>query len=217
VAAPPARRSARRTSLLALVALLSTGLWLTAAGPTFACSCVAPEPLAAYSTTDYAIFSGTTGPSDARGVPVRVENWFSGPGPAPIVYLAASSFGDSASCGTNLPAAGTDWIWVAYLPEDGGDPGTGLCNPHAQLGTPEGDAMLADAISTFGGGPTTDPPAAATDPPGTTATDPPTTVREEPVAAVDSGVLIVVATVGLAVVVLLGAVLIARRRPGAGA
>lgn len=214
--ARPARRSARRTSLLVLVALLSTGLWLTAAGPTFACSCVAPEPLAAYATKDYAIFSGTTGPSDARGVPVRVATWFSGSGPAAIVYLSARSFGDSAGCGTNLPAPGTAWIWVAWLPEDGGDLGTGLCNPHAQLGTPEGDAMLADAISTYGGVMTTEPPGAPTGSAEPASSAPPASGKN-PATAVDWGVPIVLGTVGLAVVVLLGAVLIARRRPGAGA
>ncbi len=204
MSAHPARRSARRVLLLASVASLLTALWLTAAGPTFACSCVQPQPMAAYGTADYAVFSGTTGPSDARGVPVRVAHWFSGRGPAPIVYLAASSFGDSAGCGTNLPTAGTDWIWVAYLPEGGGDPGTGLCNPHGQLGTPEGEAFLADAVSAFGG-------IAMSEPPGASATESPGAPTPAPETPADDGVAILLVTVGLGLGILLGAIAIASR------
>lgn len=202
MAAPSARRSARRSGLLVSIAFLSTALWLTAAGPTFACSCVEPQPMATYGTADHAIFSGAAGPSDARGVPVRVALWFSGPGAAPIVYLAATSFGDGAGCGTSLPPAGTEWIWVSYLPEGGGDPITGLCSPHGRLGTPDGDAMLADATATFGG--------AA--PPGTTATDRPEAAPQTPFVPPEAGIPIVLATVGLGLTVLLAAVVIARRR-----
>lgn len=205
MAAQSNRRRAGRLALVLSAASLSTFLWLTAAGPTFACSCMEGQPMAAYATNDNVIFSGTTGPSDARGVPVRVATWFSGPGAAAIVYLAATSFGDGSSCGTSAPRAGTDWIWVAYVPEDGGDPITGLCSPHGQLGTDEGDAMLADATTTFGG----------VAPPGTTPTDPP----EAPQAPVppEAGAPIVLVTVGLGLAVLLGAVVLARRRPRAGA
>jgi hypothetical protein len=75
----PGRR-AGRLPLLAVLVSLSTGLWLFAAGPTTACSCVLPGPLAEYRTNDHAIFSGTVGPKDARGVPVRVTEWFWGRG-----------------------------------------------------------------------------------------------------------------------------------------
>jgi hypothetical protein len=206
MAAQPARRHARRLTLILLVASLSTALWLTIAGPTFACSCMEGQPMGAYATPEHAIFSGTTGPSDARGVPVRVARWFFGPGPAAVVYLGAASFGDGASCGTSVPPAGTEWIWVTYLPEGGGDPMAGLCTPHAQLGTVEGDAMLVDAALTYGG--------AA--PPGASATDPPETAPQAPIPP-EAGVPIVAATVGLGLAVLLGAVVLARRRPRAGA
>ena len=201
-----APRSVSRLALLVAVASLSAALWLTAAGPTFACSCVQPGPIGTYKTVDNAIFSGTAGPSDARGVPVRVAQWFWGAGSAPIVYLSASSFGDGASCGTNKPTAGTDWIWVTWLPEGGGDPSSGLCNPHAQLGTPEGDALLADATTTFGG----------VAPPGTSETDPPGNAPEPPPDSSGAAGPILLATVGLGVVVLLGAVVVARRRSRSG-
>lgn len=198
----PIKSYARRLASLLSFAFLSTALWLTAAGPTFACSCVQPEPMAAYATADHAIFAGTAGPSDARGVPVRVAQWFSGTGAAPLVYLSAQSFTGEASCSTSLPPAGTNWIWVTFLPEGGGDPVTGLCNPHGQLGTPEGDALLADATATYGG----------IAPPGAAATDPPETAPGSPAVPAEAGGLIVLGTVGFALALLVGVVLIARRR-----
>ncbi len=212
----PAHGSARRLTLLASVAFLSIALWLLAAGPTVACSCVQPQPMAAYGTGDNVVFSGTAGPRDARGVPVRVATWFSGRGPAPVVYLAASSFGDGSACGTGLPAAGTDWIWVAFLPEGGGDPVTGLCEPHGQLGTPEGDAMLADAVATYGGAPATGPPGAVSESPASSATAPPAGAPTSPAASSDPGLPILLGTIGLGLAVLLVAVVIARRRTAGG-
>jgi hypothetical protein len=203
----------RRLAALLSLTFLSMALWLTAAGPAFACSCVGPQPMAAYATADNAVFSGTAGPRDNRGVPVRVSAWFSGRGAAPIIYLAAQSFGDSAACGTNVPNAGTDWIWVTYLPEGGGDPIAGLCSPHAQLGTPEGDAMLKDATATFGG--VVPLGGSPSDPPGVAATDPPASSPESPTAPLDSGALIALITLGLGLAVLAGVVLLARRRTAA--
>ena len=199
MSAPRFRRTVRRVGLLTTLPLLTTAVWLLAAGPTFACSCAMPGPMQEYATADNAIFSGTAGLKDARGVPVEVETWFAGSGAAPIVYLAASSFGDGSSCGTNAPTPGTRWIWVTWLGEGQGDPVTGLCSPHGQLGTPEGDAMLADAARTFGGTPF----AVATDPP-----EP----APAPLVPEGSEPAIVVGTIGLGLAIFGGAVLLARRR-----
>jgi hypothetical protein len=196
----PTHGFARRLTILLLTPFLSMALWLTAAAPTFACSCVQPEPMAAYRTADNAIFTGTAGPSDARGVPVRVATWFHGRDAVPIVYLSAQSFSDSSSCGTSVPPAGTAWIWVAFIPENGGDPMTGLCSPHGQLGTPEGDALLEDATATYGGIAL----------PGSTATDPPGAAPPDVPAEAAGPIL--VGTVGLGLALLVGVVLLARRR-----
>ena len=198
----PTHGFARRLAFSLSITFLSTALWLTAAGPTFACSCVQPGPMAEYATADHAIFAGTAGPSDARGVPVRVTQWFSGKGAAALVYLSAQSFTGEASCGTSLPPAGTSWIWVTFLPEGGGDPVTGLCNPHAQLGTSEGDALLADATATFGG---TTPPGAGPDEPGDAA-------PASPAVPAEAEVPILLSTVGLALALLVAVVLLAGRR-----
>jgi len=199
MAAPRFRHILRRLGLLTTLPVLTTAVWLLAAGPTVACSCAMPGSLREYATPDNAIFSGMAGPQDARGVPVEVDTWFVGTGAAPVVYLGASSFGDGASCGTSAPPAGTAWIWVAWLGDGSGDPVASLCSPHAQIGTPEGNAMLAEATTTFGGTPF----AEATDPPGA-APSPPVPRGMEPV--------IVVGTVGLGIAIFALAALFARRR-----
>lgn len=198
---------ARRLTLLLSIAFLSMALWLTAAGPTFACSCVQPEPIAAYGTADHAIFAGTAGPSDARGVPVWVATWFHGEDAAPMVYLSAQSFTGEASCGTSVPPAGTAWVWVTFIPGDGGDPTTGLCSPHGQLGTPEGDALLKDATATYGG----------IAPPGTTTSDPPEAAPASPAVPAEAGGPILLGTVGVALALFVGVVVLARRRARPGA
>jgi hypothetical protein len=193
------RHSVRRVGLLTTLPLLTAAVWLLSAGPTVACSCAMPGSLQEFATAENAIFSGTAGLKDARGVPVEVDTWFIGSGAAPVVYLAASSFGDGASCGTTAPTPGTKWIWVTWMEGGRGDPISGLCSPHAQLGTPEGDAMLAEATREFGGTPV----AGATDPPEP-APSPPVPEGSEPA--------IVVGTIGLGLAIFAGAVLLARRR-----
>ena len=190
----------RRIGLVAALPILTTAVWLSAAGLTFACSCAAPGPMAEYDGAGNAVFSGTAGPLDGRGVPVRVATWYHGAGAAPLVYLAKAGFGDSASCGTTVPTAGTSWIWVTWLPEGGGDPQSGLCSPSAQLGTPEGDAMVADATATFGGAP---PDGAELDPPGAVT---------GPTVPADAAVPVLVATLAVGVALLVVVAALARRR-----
>jgi hypothetical protein len=191
----------RRLGLIATLPILTAAVWLSAAGPTFACSCVAPGPMTDYDTAEYAVFSGIAGSLDGRGVPVHVTTWYHGTRAAPLVYLAKTSFGDSAACGTTAPVAGSGWIWVTWLPEDGGDPGTGLCSPSAQLGTPEGNAMVADATATFGGAP---PPGVDVDPPDAAA---------GPTVPPDAAVPVLLGTLVISVVLFVVVAALARRRP----
>jgi hypothetical protein len=187
----------RRLALLTTLPVLTSAVWLLAAGPTVACSCVPPGPIETYATGEHAIFSGTAGPSDARGVPVRVATWFSGDGAAPMVYLAASSFGDSAMCGTTVPPAGSAWVWIAYRGEQG-ELVTGSCSPHAQLGTPEGDELLAEATRVYEGVVLSDP------------SEPPEVAPSPPVPA-DMAPVILAGTIGLGLVLFLGVAVLARR------
>jgi len=149
------RPSARRAGLLFLVALAASfGSVLTMAHPVVACSCVGFTSWKEAVTPETAVFSGTAGQRQARGVPVRVERWLRGKGAAPTVWLSAGSFngnpGVSSSCGVNAPPAGSSWVWVAY-PGENGDLATGLCSPAADLATGEGRSMLQEAVAAFGG------------------------------------------------------------------
>jgi hypothetical protein len=204
-------RSVRRAGPVAGSFLVAFGFLLGAAAPVAACSCAMPGPLAESATADTAIFSGTAGLRQERGVPVEVERWFWGRGAAPVVWLAAGSFGDGASCGTQEPLPGSRWIWQTWLPEDGGDPVTGLCSPHAMLDTPEGDAMLEEAIATFSDrAPPIDPP---TPTPATVVDESPGPTDPDVVSR-DVAVIAIGAAVGLASLGLFGGLaLLARRRP----
>ncbi len=160
----------RLMAFLAAVAL-AAGILVATAVPAVACSCVEPQPMAAYAgDADSIIFTGIVQPPDAGGVPVRVTRWFQGPDRSAFVRLAGAGFGaDGASCGTPLPAAGTEWIFVAYRSPDGPELGVNLCTPHASAASAEGRAMFVDAIGTFGEGFVVDP---VPSPPTTPVTTP---------------------------------------------
>jgi hypothetical protein len=146
--------------------ILAISISLGYAAPVAACSCVAPQPMTTYrGDPNQTIFTGVVQPPDAKGVPVNVTRWFQGGDAAAVVWLDASGFGaDGASCGTPLPPAGAEWIFVSYRTETGGL-GVNLCTPHAPASAAEGQALFADAVATFGEGRVMTP---ATDPPATT-------------------------------------------------
>jgi hypothetical protein len=218
--------------LLASALLLGRGLAIPEVA--VACSCIAPQPLAAYAGEDVAIFAGQVVGDDPDGVRVAVEQWFSGAGAAPVV-LIAGDFGNGASCGVGArPPVGSRWIWVTWRPQGEGIPNPlddgvqiNICQPFADLSTPQGEALLQEAIATFGGGeaPTGGPSAAPSDdaasPEATTSpTAAPGTMATPPVDVGPSGEA--VATAATAGVLLLGTallvavLLIGRRGRGTG-
>ncbi len=109
------------------------------------------------------VFSGIVDPRDGRGYPVTVTRWFKGGGIIePRVWLHPGGFslvGGGADCSVPPLPVGAEYIFIAFRAEDLYS--VGLCSPHAALATQEGQAMLADAVQTFGGGgpPATAPPA----------------------------------------------------------
>lgn len=228
MAVRPARAAhgAPRPILILLAALLAaSGILLATARPAAACSCAGFTSMKDYANADTAVFSGTAGLRDARGVPVEIDRWFWGRGAAPVVWLAATSFGDGNSCGTNPPPPGSAWVWVTWLPPDGGDFGTGLCSPAGNLATPEGQAMLDEAVSVFGAidplpaQPTAEPtPDAVVDTTPGSVADP--TPAPDPAAAARDSAGLTIAAALLAVTIALfgGLALFARRgsRPGRG-
>lgn len=195
---PRVRSLLRRLALVSTLPILSSAIWLSAAGPAFACDCAGPQPMATYKSPDSVVFAGVAGQIDGRGVPVSVTTWYHGTGAAPLVYLAKSGFGNDGMCGTATPVAGTGWIWVAWIPEGGGDPQASLCLPSAQLGTADGNAMTADAKATFGGAP----------PPGANVE----TGAPGPNVPADAAVPVLVATFAVGAALFAAVALLARRR-----
>lgn len=143
--------------IAALVAtFLAVGYLLVTAIPGMACSCVGPQPMAAYAGDPaQVIFTGVVMAPDGRGVPVQVTHWFQGADVAPVVWLDDSDFGGDgvvSSCGTARPPAGAEWIFVAWKSEEASELSVNLCTPHAAASDPTGQAMYQDAVATFGEG-----------------------------------------------------------------
>jgi hypothetical protein len=132
-----------------VASLGAVALLLLVPAVAFACKC-APVSIGALDPATNQVYVGVAGAAIPGGTPMIVEAWFSGPGEAPEVLLAASSFGDSASCGIEPLPVGSSWIMSAQVPEPGAVPVTGMCQPHAALETPEGQAMLAEATAAYG-------------------------------------------------------------------
>jgi hypothetical protein len=169
-----------------------------------ACSCMQPLPLAEASaqSPDLAIFVGTvTGlqPDAATGgglAMIEIEGTFRGPALPPAIVARS---GNGADCG--LPVTvGERRLFTARVDEQG-TWSPGICDPQALLGTPDGDAVLAEAEAAFG-------------PLQDTASPPPLVSPESDSAGPDPVVAGVAVAAGLilATVVIGGVVTIIRRR-----
>jgi hypothetical protein len=195
-----------RRAILGLALALGLGLQVAIVPPVGACSCMAPQPMAAYAGDGSSvIFTGVVEPRDARGFPVTVTRWFQGGGVLESrIWLDPAGFGgDGASCGLEPLPAGGEWIFVAYRAEDQRDLGLNLCSPHASAGDPNGEAMLADAVRTFGG-------------PVVPSADPPPSTGAPAASAPGLGEVLVPVAIGLVAFagVALGLVLVLGRRRG---
>jgi len=199
-------RTRRRAAAGFLATLAASALLALLPGSAVACSCMMPASMAeSAKDPNSVIFSGTIQPSGRPAVDVAVDRWFKAGG-GPIATLAADGFSDQgggAGCEVSYPAVGSSWIFVAYLlPETGTQPHTSLCSPQANLDTPEGQAMLAEAIAVFGEA--ASPPTSPASPTG-------------PVESVGTvvGVLApIVAAVAVVGIVLAGLTVFLRRRDG---
>lgn len=144
---------ARRTARLLLALALVTVAHLWVPRPTVACSCMMPEaePIkAAAADAQNVIFTGVVGAPEPLATPVRITRWFQGPTPAEFVGLDNESFGmDGASCGTDRPPAGSEWLFVSWQ-TDRGLYGVNLCSIWGDLATPEGQRLLEEAVAVFG-------------------------------------------------------------------
>lgn len=196
-----ARASGRPARLLAAWLALALAFFVQHAIPqtALACSCMGPQPLEAYAEQPgTVILAGRVEDVDRRGAIVAVERWFVG-GRGDAFALISGDFGNGASCGVGaVPKVGSEWIWVAFAGEDGGLR-ISICQPTADLATPEGQKLLAEAVETFGDVP---------GPPLPTPTTPP-----DPAAPVDpTPYLAAGGTVAVGLLILGGAALLGRRR-----
>jgi hypothetical protein len=159
------RRPWLRGSALCLGALLSAiVLVLARPAPSLACSCVPPVSLAQAVTRspDLAVFVGKVVALDggAGGVAtIAVDGRFRGP-LLPSVIRARYGGGGDCTIGMSV---GERRLITARLAE-GGVWFPAMCDPQGVLGTPEGGALLAESIRTFGpaqpvGEPPTEPTA----------------------------------------------------------
>jgi hypothetical protein len=148
-------------------ALLGAGLlvsWLFTASllippRMFACSCMMPGPIAEVANDPTAIVvAGTVGAHAPGGLTFQVERWYFGASPAPILTMVP---GDGASCGLPLQP-GERLIAVAQRDEQG-LVHPSICSHYGLVGTPEGQALMAEAERAFGPGPSNADPPPTTD------------------------------------------------------
>ena len=137
---------------IGLALLLSLGtIWVTQlSAPTIAraCSCVPwPETVAAYRTdANVLVLAGTVVALEGQNGMFGIERVFKGPVPAVAMPIVG---GNDAMCGLSLKLG--DRLVLAAWVEDGVlQPSS--CMPSAQLASPEGDALLADAEAAYGSG-----------------------------------------------------------------
>jgi hypothetical protein len=146
------RRSVGVTAA-AIYALLNVFVWFVLAPPpTVACSCVLSS-IADMDRPENQVFVGTAGAFGPGGQPMTVELWLHGPGLAPTVVLARDSFGQGGGdCTVPALPPGTRWVLSTWLGAPGAQPRIDACEPHARLDTPDGQAMLREALTAFGTG-----------------------------------------------------------------
>ena len=102
LARPSAMRDRHRRSVLGLALALGLGLQLALVPPVAACSCMGPQPMAAYAGDDLnVILAGVMEPRDGRGYPVTVTQWFKGGDLlTPRIWFDAAGFsGNDGMCG----------------------------------------------------------------------------------------------------------------------
>jgi hypothetical protein len=152
----------RHLRITLAVAVLAGGfslLGLAAPGCAYACSCIPPRPIAEYAgEADTLILTGTVTAvgQDLRGT-FRVERWYQGSSDVAEIPIQG---GNGADCGIGL-SVGQKMVMVAFVSEGVLHPN--ICSPYADLSTPEGQQMEAEAVAAFGEG---TPPAGEETPTG---------------------------------------------------
>ena len=148
-----------RVPRILLVAILIGGFLsvgrLALPGAAFACMCAEFPNVRTFDGVDEGVLVGRVGDDNRSGqFPMTVERWFHG-GNAAMVLLDSGTRRmpdgsyTSHSCGVQL-SAGMHLVLAAPRAVDRLAPNT--CSPLASVESPEGQAMLADAVGRFGPG-----------------------------------------------------------------
>jgi hypothetical protein len=184
--------------------VLGVGIVGALPGRSVACSCMPAVSFAeaVAQSPDLAVFVGTVTalqPDATTGggaATIEVEGTFHGPALPPAIIARS---GNGADCGLPM-TVGERRLFTARVDEQG-TWAPGICDPQALLGTPEGDAALAEAEAAFG-------------PLQPTASAPPLTNPESTAGGLDPAVTGALAVGGLlaAAVVVGGVLVVARRR-----
>ena len=209
----------RRRAIVALIALsLVLVVRPVSIPPVVACSCLMPGDVMADAAKEprAAVFTGIVGVPTPEGLPVGLTRWFKASPPGAVVLLDSCGFEDpnGGSCGVSPPPTASEWIFVAGFNERS-RLDVNLCTTQADLATPEGQGLLADAEAVFG---PAEPIPVVTAPP-VAAASPPTRSQAPAVATpatggpqVPAGALLMAG--GASILILLGVALVlaARRR-----
>lgn len=200
----------RTARLLLALALVVVG-HLSIPRPVVACSCVAPIDALDMAGQDQesTVFTATTGITVGDQMQVLVTRWFRG---QPISGLATVQLhlGDGASCGMSPLPAGRAYLFMTY-PSETSKHALSSCSPQGDLGTPDGQALLARAVELYGTGVA---PPTATAPESTAPPDAygdPTVIGA--IASVAGSIAPLALVIAFAVGLLGGVALILRRRP----
>jgi hypothetical protein len=140
--------------LRTLVAIVALGLIaLAMPRPADACSCAMEEdPIRAVAgEPGIAVFTGVIQPPEPLALPVLLTRWFQGGPTMGLVGLDRQGFEDPGGgmCGTPQPPVGSEWIFVSE-PNERGLYSVIACTTHADLATPEGQALLTRATEVYG-------------------------------------------------------------------
>ncbi len=166
-----------------------------------ACDCVIPQLAHYVGRQDAVIVSGTVGARQGNLIQLAVETWYHGAQPRGGLWLvpADSRHGGMTAfntCGLGLVAGERWFLAMSGKPSEPLSPS--ICSPGGQLGSPEGDELVARAEEIFGGGlapPSAAPEAALPQPFDLTSLD------GVAMAWLGAGVAAAVVILGLAIVV----------------
>lgn len=169
-------------------------------GPAFACSCPGPPPPLAEIVVegDVAVVIGVPGQPLGEVTPLATEAWYFGNDLADTIWLRGGT-GMLSSCDVFL-TTGQPYLLVLERDATDGVYATNSCAPSAQIGTAEGDVLVAEAEEAFGA--PQSPPAPAPEP----------DALPDPSPWLGGGLVWVFAGVGAAAVLFVGALVIAVRR-----